>query len=81
MIKRPIIDPELAKEVQEYANRNFNGNFTESVDALIRSSIRAKESTRKLSEALANLLSQIEELDGTAQIDTQFAYSVLNEHG
>lgn len=48
MIKRPIIDPELAKEVQDYANHNFNGNFTMAVDALIRIGLEGVERGKDL---------------------------------
>lgn len=48
MIKRPIIDPELAKEVQDYANHNFNGNFTEAVDALLRIALEDQERLKDL---------------------------------
>lgn len=32
---RPIIKPELAEYIQQYANENTNGNFTKAVEFLV----------------------------------------------
>lgn len=38
-MKRPIIDSTLEASIQDYANKNHNGNFTEAVNSLIRSGL------------------------------------------
>ena len=38
-MKRPIIEEDLEKLVQKFANQNTNGNFTEAVSILIRSAL------------------------------------------
>ncbi len=38
-MKRPVIDDELEEMIQDYANRNCNGNFTEAVSILTRSAL------------------------------------------
>ena len=42
-MKRPIIDYELECLVQEFANHNANGNFTEAVSILIRAALLANK--------------------------------------
>ena len=35
MSKRPKIDDKLQKDIQDYANKYFDGNFTKAVNDLI----------------------------------------------
>ena len=42
-MKRPVIDESLESKIQEYANKNHNGNFTEAVNAIIEKSIADKK--------------------------------------
>ena len=34
-MKRPIIEDDLAKRVQDYANKNCDGNFTQAVSEIL----------------------------------------------
>lgn len=36
-MKRPVIEEKLESSVQDYANKNHNGNFTEAVNAILES--------------------------------------------
>jgi len=36
-MKRPIIEDDLAKRVQAYANKNCDGNFTQAVTEILLS--------------------------------------------
>ena len=40
-MKRPIIEDDLSEMIQDFANKNTNGNFTEAVSILIRSALFA----------------------------------------
>jgi hypothetical protein len=42
-MKRPVIDKDLEKLIQEYANANTDGNFTKAVDELIRGSLLSRQ--------------------------------------
>lgn len=42
-MKRPIIEDELEDMVQQFANHNTDGNFTEAVSILIRSALLANK--------------------------------------
>ena len=37
--KRPEIDPEIAKQVQVYANKHHDDNFTKAIDRLVRDAL------------------------------------------
>lgn len=37
--KRPKIDPELQRPLQDYANHHYNGNVTRAVNELIREKV------------------------------------------
>ena len=49
-MKRPIIEDDLAEMVQQYANHNTDGNFTEAVSILIRSALLASKMLERRSE-------------------------------
>ena len=42
-MKRPIIEDDLAVMIQDYANKNTDGNFTEAVSILVRSALLANK--------------------------------------
>lgn len=45
--KRPLIDEALHRPIQDYANRYFDGNFTQAVDMLVRSALLADSLANK----------------------------------
>ena len=41
--KRPIIVIELQEQVQQYANKNLDGNFTRAIDELLRKALKSSK--------------------------------------